>query len=512
MKFLDLIQPFSPLQHNSLDPEIAQITTDSREVQPGCCFIATRGSAADGHRYIQSALDKGATAIIAETETDLPEGISFARFENTRNIVGSLASHFFGHPSKKLFICGITGTNGKTSITYMSEAMLKATGKKPGVIGTVNYRYDDIVQDAPNTTPGPITFQKLLSDMVQHGVSHLFVEISSHALDQRRADGIELDCALFTNLSRDHLDYHETMGRYAEAKRRLFVPLLEKSAKLHKTAVINADDPVADSLIVGFSGRVLRTSLKDDWRADLRCTHNVVTIKGSLAELEINGKTYTLRSPLIGDYNVSNLLQVLGIGLACRLDPDDAIAGLETLQVIPGRLERVADPNGLHIFVDYSHTPDALKNALGVLQQLKVGRLIVVMGCGGDRDKGKRPLMGKVAGELADIAVITSDNPRTEDPVEILEQIVPGVRKSGLQEGNPYDPAAMKRNSFVVIENRRKAIRFAVNAGRTGDVILIAGKGHETYQIIGTVKHDFDDRKEAAEALALKYENTEGSP
>ncbi len=501
MKLSNLLENVRHTRIGSEDPDIAVLTADSRRAGPGAAFVAVPGADADGHDYIASAFDAGCRTFLVEDASRLPSGVQAAVLDDTRKLIGPLAARFYGHPSRKLALVGITGTNGKTSTTYLAETMLARAGRKVGVIGTINYRFAGRVVPAPTTTPGPIEFQRLLSEMADAGVDTVLAEVSSHALDQHRVDGAAFDIGLFTNLTRDHIDYHGDMARYREAKRRLFSELLARSPKPAPTAIVNADDEAGEAMVKGFAGRVLSFSVKGRPEANIRCTELSVSLDGNAASLEILGNVTAIRSPLIGRHNMANTLQAIAIGVALGLSVEAAVSGAAACINIPGRLERVPDPSGgRHVFVDYSHTPDALENVLDILRELRTGRVITVFGCGGDRDRGKRPLMGRAVGERSDIAIVTSDNPRTEDPLAILRDIEPGVRDAGLAPATKGDGA--KTGEYVVIPDRREAIRLAVNLAQEGDALLIAGKGHEDYIIYGTAKQHFDDREEATRALA----------
>jgi len=481
------------------DVEISSITDDSRKVVEGTCFVALRGHLADGHKYIQQAIDSGAAALVLEDETLVKSFPAFV-VKDSKKIVGQLASAFYGFPSKAMKVCGITGTNGKTSCTYLLESMFNKAGFKVGVIGTINYRYGDKIYPALTTTPGAIEMQDHLAKMRDAGVSHVFMEVSSHALDQYRADGTLFDYAQFTNLTRDHLDYHDGMDDYLKAKQRLFDPLLEQSEKNEKAAIINIDDEYAEKVLASYSGRVIRTALEDR-RADIYAESLETSLDGNRMLLNVFGKQYQCASPLTGVHNAKNIIQAVAVGLSAGLSATDALEGVSSLKAIPGRVEKVEDKNRRHVFVDYSHTPDALQNTLSSLKKLKEGRLFVVFGCGGDRDRGKRPLMGQVAAQFADVVVVTSDNPRGEEPAFIISEIEPGVIKAGMQKAASDLACEINNGEYQVIENRAEAIRFVCQAAKAEDVILIAGKGHEDYQIIKGVKYHFDDREEAAKAL-----------
>ena len=499
MNFTELTKPFEILELRGGDTPIAHLTTDSREVGEDTCFIAVRGADDDGHRYVSSAIRAGAAAFIVEDANDLPEGVAVAMVANTRSMVGPLAAHFFGHPSRRLKLVGITGTNGKTSITYLSEAMFAGAGIRTGVIGTINYRFGDEVFPAATTTPGPIELNNILVKMIEAGVEVVLMEVSSHALDQYRVDGVDFDAACFTNLSRDHLDYHRTMEIYGRAKARLFAPLLQESAKPGRTAIVNIDDPASGRIVRDFSGRLISCSISGSSKADIRAENISVDLAGTQVELMVFNKKYSFAMPLIGAYNLSNAMIALAVGIALDLDPAEAMEGISSCKNIPGRLELVQDPRGVaHVFVDYGHTPSGLENTLSVLAELKGKRLIVVFGCGGDRDRGKRPLMGKAAGSIADLVVVTSDNPRNENPESILKDIEPGVLESGKRLfDDTADGGAIDSGYFMIVD-RAKAIEKAISAAGPGDVVLIAGKGHENYVIHGAKKSHFDDREEAA--------------
>jgi UDP-N-acetylmuramoyl-L-alanyl-D-glutamate--2,6-diaminopimelate ligase len=504
MKLSELTAPFDAQAQVGADLDVEDIVTDSRQAHPGAVFVAVPGAITDGHRFIAAAIERGASALIVENPATVPDGVPYIVMRDIRRKIGPLAARFFGDPSRHLHVVGITGTNGKTSTTYIGEAMLTAAGYSVGVIGTINYRFAGQVIPAPTTTPGPVELQRLLAQMRVAGVTHVLMEVSSHALDQFRVDGTYIDCAVFTNLTRDHLDYHESMAAYLAAKRRLFTDLLCADDANSPTAIVNGDDPAHEEMVAGLKQRVWRFSLNKDSHADIHVRHIRVDLSGTQLELSALGHVITIHSPLIGEHNAQNLMQALAIGLSYGLDLDTVAAGVRQCTNIPGRLERVADPHGIHVFVDYSHTPDALEKVAVVLNRLKgAGRQIIVVGCGGDRDRGKRPLMGEVAGRLGDMVIVTSDNPRTEYPQAILAEIEPGVIKAGKRKRTVSETKVLKACEFAVIESRRGAIRLAIRSAQPGDAILIAGKGHEDYQIIGTVKHHFDDREEALLALEL---------
>jgi UDP-N-acetylmuramoyl-L-alanyl-D-glutamate--2,6-diaminopimelate ligase len=373
-------------------------------------------------------------------------------------------------------VTGITGTNGKTTITYLAESIVRASMKKAGVIGTISYRYNGHVIPAKNTTPESSEIQSLLRAMHSEGCEHAIMEVSSHALDQGRVEGIDFDCAVFTNLTHDHLDYHGDLGHYRDAKALLFHRYMNQSVKEKKWALINIDDPAAASLVPVPPVRTMTYSARV--QADACVVSFDEDINGLTLGLSLNGATVKVRSPMVGLFNVSNILAASLFGVAAGIPADEIARGIEGLPGVPGRLERVRNNRGIHVFVDYAHTPDALKKTIETLNRIRSGRLIVVFGCGGDRDRAKRPVMGRIVAEMADFTVVTSDNPRTEAPGAIIEEIRSGINGTAV----------------AVIEDRRSAIGEALTMARTNDVVLIAGKGHEDYQIVGTTAYPFSDQ------------------
>jgi UDP-N-acetylmuramoyl-L-alanyl-D-glutamate--2,6-diaminopimelate ligase len=460
------------------DPEITQVSTDSRNVREGTLFIAVEGYRESGKNYIKDACERGARAIVVESRPGsmarLERNISVCYTENARRAVLLISRIFFGQSAKDLTIIGVTGTNGKTTVTYLIEAVLKAYGKTPGVIGTVSYRYDDIVQKANNTTPDPVVIQSLLSEMHEAGTSHCIIEVSSHALSMERVFPPDFDLAVFTNLSQDHLDFHGTMEAYFDAKARLFRGLSDKA-----DAVINIDDEYGQRITRMVQGKIVTYGMGTG--AQFRGEVKRLSIEGSV--LDINGHTFTTN--LIGFHNLYNILASYAVAKRLGIDDTTVESTLGSVKRIPGRLERVSEGEDINVFVDYAHTPDALNKLLDAAHTLRRRRIITVFGCGGDRDRKKRPLMGKIVEEKSDIAIITSDNPRSEDPLAIIAEIKNGLTKS----------------NHIVIPDRRSAIFRAVAIAEKDDTVLIAGKGHEDYQILGDRTIHFDDREVAREAL-----------
>ena len=462
--------------------EITGITKDSRSVAPGSLFFATKKSMA----YIEEALKRGASAVASEEKPDNPVSCLILT-PDIDELLGNVAARFYDMPSKDLFVAGITGTNGKTTTTYLMESMAREAGRNAGVIGTISYRYGGQILSAPNTTPGAVELHGLLQEMRLAGTEIVAMEVSSHALDQKRVEGIDFDMAIFTNLTQDHLDYHKTMEEYREAKTLLFTRYLEMSAKKRKYAVLNLDDPEIAAFQPGLNVRTLTYSIHEE--ADAFLVSGTETIDGLSLRISLRGETMELRSGLVGMFNASNILAACLFGYGAALPREAIQKGVEHLTGVPGRLERVANERAISVFVDYAHTPDALEKVLGLLGRLKTGRLIVVFGCGGDRDAAKRPIMGGIASHLADFSIVTSDNPRSERPERIVKEIVSGFN------GGP----------FKTIENRRDAITEGLSMARPGDVVLIAGKGHEDYQIMADRTIHFSDREVAEEYLNVAH-------
>lgn len=474
-------------------PVITSVAWDSRQVKPGTLFFCLEGQTADGHDFAQAAAEAGAAAIVSQR---VVEGVSTLLTSSTRQAMALAAANFYGRPGDRLELLGITGTNGKTTISYLVEAIAEEAKRRPGVIGTVNYRFAGEVREAAHTTPESAELQKLLATMVDAGCDLAVMEVSSHGLAQERVFGLRYKAAAFTHLTRDHLDFHEDMESYFDAKARLFREQLAEGA----IAILNGDDPFCQRLAAELKGRhVWRFSTRDD-SAEFSARDVTFDIDGISATLRTPAGEVEIHSPLVGAHNLQNLLTATGLALAVGM-PLDAIArGLSRSGGAPGRLQRIDGPNGVTAFVDYAHTDDALHRACQTLREVAEGRLITVFGCGGDRDRGKRPLMGEVAGRSADLVVVTSDNPRTEDPASIVETIAQGLEKVGKRRLDPAQ-ALTGASGFTVEIDRRKAIDLAAAAARPGDVILIAGKGHETWQILGSTKIHFDDAEEARRAL-----------
>lgn len=474
--------------------EISGIALDSQKVERGYLFAALRGEKQDGHSYIKTALERGAAALLLErVPDDVPDGVTVVEVEDSRVALAGAAANFYGRPARSLTMVGITGTNGKTTITYLLESIWKEGKKNPGVIGTIDYRFSGRRIEAPMTTPESIEIMRLLGEMRDSGVDRVAMEVSSHAIDKDRVLGCEFDAAVFTNLTQDHLDYHGSMESYRNVKKRLFTELLRDSHKARKFSIINIDDPSGQEIADEAAGEVITYSI-DNPNASVYTFERSVTGSGISADVNTPWGRLEVSSRLFGEHNLSNILAAASAALATGSTQREVEDGLARFSVVPGRLERVENRCGFEVLVDYAHTPDALENVLTAVRPLTPGRVILVFGCGGDRDRAKRPIMGRIGIELSDVLIITSDNPRTESPASILDDVERGVKEAIGAGGKGYSR----------IEDRRAAIKEAIGIARPGDTVLIAGKGHEDYQIVGTVKHPFDDRKVAAEAIREK--------
>jgi UDP-N-acetylmuramoyl-L-alanyl-D-glutamate--2,6-diaminopimelate ligase len=476
------------------DPEIGRLTCDSREVGPGDLFFALPGAARDGHGFAAEAARRGAAAVIAERPVDCaPAQLLLA--PSSRRAMAIAAANFFGRPGDTLQLAGVTGTNGKTTVAYLVEACATAAGVATGVIGTITHRWPGGERAASHTTPESTAIQALLAEMRAAGTKAVVLEVSSHALAQDRVAGLRFRAAGFTNLTRDHLDYHGDMESYFAAKRRLFCEHLADGG----TAVVNARDPsgarLADQL--GPGRRVWRYGVREG--DALRAVGATAALAGIAATFETPAGPLTIRSPLVGAHNLENLLCAAGLALALDIPPEAVARGLSGSRGAPGRLERI-EGRGVSAFVDYAHTDDALSRALAALRALSPRRLICVFGCGGDRDRGKRPLMGRAAAAGADLVIVTSDNPRTEDPAAIIADVLPGVSAGG-RRPLTVEAATRGEEGYAVEPDRRAAIALAAACAREGDAVLIAGKGHEDYQIVGAERRPFSDREEARRAL-----------
>ncbi len=485
--------------------EIEGIAYHSKQVREGFLFAAIRGMEADGHRFVKEAIERGAEAVLLEEERDIPNR-TMILVPNSRRALAKISSNFYGDPSSQVRLIGITGTNGKTTTTYLLESIFIKAGFNPGVIGTISYRFGARRTPAPNTTPESLDLQRILWEMVKDGTSHVIMEVSSHGLDLDRVFGCEFDSVIFTNLTSEHLDYHKTLEHYFESKRKLFSDYLMKGHKPRRFAVTNGDDPRGEEMVGGVDLPVIRYGVSPS------CKITADEVTSSFEGLSCRVKTpkgmISIHSKLIGDFNLYNILAAVAVGVGMDVPLEVLKEGVEGLEGVPGRFEKVKNEKGIHVVVDYAHTHDALEHVLLGLKRI-LGRssgndvkMITVFGCGGDRDRTKRPLMGEVAGRHSDLAILTSDNPRTEDPLAIMSEVERGLKSIPLEE-HPSNEVELWRSKkgYLRIPDRREAIRMAIRLARPSDAVLIAGKGHEDYQIIGKKKFPFDDRVEAKEAL-----------
>jgi UDP-N-acetylmuramoyl-L-alanyl-D-glutamate--2,6-diaminopimelate ligase len=485
----------------SVDPEISGLHHDSRTVGPGGLFFALKGVSADGHAFIPKAVAGGSVAVVVEEDVSLPPGIVAVKVADSRLAMAEMAAAFFGDPTASAPLIGITGTNGKTTTTYLIEGILDAAGLPAAVLGTISYRFGDTRIEASHTTPESTELQSAIRKLADAGAKSFVMEVSSHALEQKRVDGCHFDVGIFSNLTRDHLDYHGSMEQYLEAKKRFFSELLKPAGtKPRRRATVNMDDPYGAAVRDSAACPVI--TFGADPSNDLHGIGIKLSVNGISGAIQTPKGEFTFSSRLLGRFNLSNILAAVSAGIALDLPLSAIKKGIEGHLPVPGRVERVENSRGVTCIVDYAHTGDALENVLSTLKEIAAGRIITVFGCGGDRDIGKRPIMGRIAATMSDFAIVTSDNPRTEEPQKILEQIRDGITPLGVREYRlPELAEGFQEKGFIVCENRREAIRLAVKLATPGDIVLLAGKGHEDYQIIGTTKHHFDDREEAAEAF-----------
>ncbi len=482
--------------------EIEGLACHSRKVEEGFLFFALPGARTDGRKFIAEALARGARAVMVPGGTGDVEAETVIEAEEIRRSMAEISARFFGDPSRRVVLIGVTGTNGKTSFTYLMESILRAAGLRPGVIGTVSYRYGGVVLKPENTTPESLDLQRTLREMVDAGVTHVLLEVSSHGLDDHRVEACHFAWAVFTMLGRDHLDHHGTMERYFASKARLFAELLPRSAAAHPKAVLNLDDPYGRRLREATTGVPVLTAGRDP-EADYRLEEAECSREGTSVVIRTPGERLRVWSPLLTEVNALNVLTASAVAHAMGIDPGAIQRGIEEVRRIPGRLDPVEGTGEILVLVDYAHTPDALERILPGVRDLTPGRLITVFGCGGDRDRGKRPLMGRAAARWSDLVVVTSDNPRSEAPGAIIEEILPGIRAEGFVEEEPdrLSHPGPGRRTFTVVEDRGEAIRTALRAAGRGDTVVIAGKGHEDVQIVGSRRLPFRDDEEVCRAL-----------
>lgn len=473
MLLKDLLQNLDTALGNT---EISGITCDSRAVEKGYAFVCINGASVDGHKFAKDALEKGAAVVITEKQLGLDKEVTVM---DTHAAYATMSREFFGNPASRLRLVGITGTNGKTSVTYMLKAILEEAGYKTGIIGTIQNMIGDRVLPSANTTPDAYNLNKLFKEMADEGCEFAVMEVSSHALDQKRVYGIDFEVAAFTNLTQDHLDYHLTMENYLGAKKKLFA--------MCKTAVANLDDPAYDALLSDMPCKKVTYSEK---RNDSTFSAKYINLRPEGIEYELVGYNLIKHIKLKtgGKFSVYNSMCASLCALELGIDLNTITAALEKLSGVKGRAEIVPTGRDFSVIIDYAHTPDGLENILSTFKEIKQGRLVCLFGCGGDRDATKRPIMGSVAARLSDFVIVTSDNPRSEEPMKIIDDIVSGMKDS--------------KTAYKIIENRIEAINYAIENAESNDIIILAGKGHEDYQILSTGKIHLDEREVVAEALS----------
>ncbi|HKP05502.1 MAG TPA: UDP-N-acetylmuramoyl-L-alanyl-D-glutamate--2,6-diaminopimelate ligase [Chthoniobacterales bacterium] len=485
MQLKTLVAAISPRQIiGPLDRVVESVAYDSRRVQRDGLFVALRGEKSDGHQFIEQAIEKGASVIVTEQEVEHAHATCVV-VENTRQALADLGAAFYDNPARRLKLAAVTGTNGKTTTTFLLKHIFEKAGLRCGLIGTVRYEIGERVLPAVRTTPESLDVQELLAQMVNAGCKAAAMEVSSHAIAQDRVRGLEWDVAVFTNLTQDHLDFHGTMENYFEAKTKLFTGLAEQQAKTKAPAIVNIDDRYGAQLADRLQKLTPVITYGMSPRADFRASNYHAEFAGTSYQLDARGKSYLVRVPLIGRFNVANSMAALAAASSIGLSLRDAILSLSRSPQVPGRLEAVPAKRQFQVFVDYAHSDDALLNVLKTLRELSPRRLILVFGCGGDRDKQKRPLMGRVADQNADFSIITSDNPRKEDPDAIIADA-----EKGFRSGN-----------YEKVPDRARAIARAIELAQPRDIVLIAGKGHEAYQEFSDHTIPFDDIQVARQAL-----------
>ncbi|MDT3777519.1 UDP-N-acetylmuramoyl-L-alanyl-D-glutamate--2,6-diaminopimelate ligase [Nitrospira sp. MA-1] len=483
------------LSEGDLQPEVLSITEDSRQVKPGSVFVAIKGEHYDGHQFVRQAQQQGAVGVVVEEDFErhaplVGGATALIKVKNSRKALGLLAAKLSGLPSAHLHMVGVTGTNGKTTVTYLAKSLLEAQGHRVGLLGTVGYVFGTEHRAASHTTPASVELQDMLKAMVNAGSDAAVMEVSSHALALDRIAGCEFDIVVFTNLTQDHLDFHHTLDAYFQAKLRLFTECVDSGQKTRpKRALVNADDERGPLILQHCSIPTWTYGLHA--HADIRAEAIRLSMGGTDFRVNSPHGLLRIKSQLVGEHNVSNMLAAIGIALEMGMTVPMIEQAVQSVANVPGRFERINEGQPFTVVVDYAHTEDALYRLLRAAKAITEGRIITVFGCGGDRDAGKRPKMGQVAARHSDVVIVTSDNPRTENPHTILTQIEQGIKALRPEE----------RCSYQIIADRAEAIHAAVSEAKGGDLLLIAGKGHEDYQILGTQKIHFDDREEARKAI-----------
>lgn len=482
---IEIILTKEDLNKEDLNKEIQGIAFDSRKVKDNYLFICISGFKTDGHKYVEEAIKNGAIAILAEKEIDIPENVSLIITSNSRIALSKLASNYYASPSKAFRLIAVTGTNGKTTTTHLIKAILEKE-KKVGIMGTLYAKIDDKEYANNHTTPEALEIEEFFAKLKSEKADYAVMEVSSHALELNRVDSLDFDVAIFTNISQDHLDFHENMENYKKAKLKLFQMISDES---NKFCIVNADDPLAVEIISNTKAKVFTYGINN--KADLMAEDVKISLKGSSFIVKYNDKPISFDIKLAGLFSVYNTLAAICFAIHEGIKPSVIVAALEEQEGVSGRFEKVDCGQNFTVIVDYAHTPDGLENILKTAKEIAVKRLITVFGCGGDRDRSKRPIMGEMAAKYSDFSIVTSDNPRSEKAEDIIHDIIPGLEK-------------VAGSRFSIIVDRTEAIKHALYLAREGDLIIIAGKGHETYQIIKDKIFDFDDREVVKNILRSK--------
>ncbi|MFA5780189.1 MAG: UDP-N-acetylmuramoyl-L-alanyl-D-glutamate--2,6-diaminopimelate ligase [Elusimicrobiota bacterium] len=501
MKISELVNNLNIELHGAVDKEISGVTYDSRKVSKNYLFVALHGTKEDGKNYIKDAILRGAAAVLTDDKTIKYDNTVFLTTNDISDMFGKISSRFYDEPSKKMKVFAVTGTNGKTTITYILEKIFETAGIKLGVVGTIFYRFGTLSISAPNTTPQSSDLHELLSKMKSSGAGGVVMEVSSHGLIQNRISGLEIDVAIFTNLTRDHLDYHKTMDEYKKAKFLLFEKFLNESEKEKKYSVINVDDSAGRELTKIAAGKVITYGIKSD--ADIKATDIEMLKNKTMFNINIEGKKIKIETKLIGRHNIYNILAAIGCAYSQNMDLEKVADGIKKFETVPGRFETVNAGQPFSVIIDYAHTPDALGNLIQAARYatapVEAGdkKIITVFGCGGDRDRSKRPLMGEISGRMSDYTIITSDNPRSEKPELIALDVEVGLQR-------------VKCKNYEIVLDRTDAIKKAVELCSPDDILLIAGKGHENYQIIENEKIPYNDKEVVIKILTEKYSRKNG--
>lgn len=477
MKISCLLKNVEIINIHGKDREICELSYNTNTVVKNCLFFCIKGMKTDGHLFANKAVSDGAVALVVSENVDIDGDVTIIKVSDTRKAMAQISSNFYGNPSDKMNITGITGTNGKTTSSFMLRSILNQMGKKTGLMGTIYNIFHDEVEEAKRTTPESMDLQKMLSKMYYKGVEECIMEVSSHSLALDRVYGIKFKTGIFTNLTQDHLDFHINMENYFRAKMKLFQSC--------ENAVINIDDEYGKRMLQELKCNIITYGIEE--KGDLVAKNIIINREGTRFNLVYKNETYPINLHLPGKFNVYNALGCAAASITLGVPLSIIIRGLEELENVPGRSEKINSKRGFTVVIDYAHTPDGILNILKTAREYTSSRLITLFGCGGDRDKGKRPKMGEAAGSLSDFCIVTSDNPRSEEPMAIINDILPGVIKTDCD--------------YVVIEDRKKAIEYALNMGEQGDVIVIAGKGHETYQVLKNETIHFDEREIVNELL-----------